>query len=291
MITIRQIQSPVIVTDANNGSSPVSLLAGDTYTCVAAEVNDWLELEVDTTLAGTSNNDQFTIKPNFSTYQYEVDIMEGDGSVFIKGTSNTDSALTFTFATAGVNIIRIKGHIGLKYNGGDKDKITDVRNWGNSFTNANYAFSTPNMRNQITATDSLTISTTDLRTAFAFTGWSGNNAPFCAPALASSTFNSSALNANLGHWDMRACTDLNTFATSVTTWSQENYSNTLLGWLRWDSVTHAPATGYVLPSNVIFTAGTTIGTTSTVAIGSEAALARDYLINTLSWTIADGGAV
>ena len=41
---------------------------------------------------------------------FEVDIMDGNGSQFISGTTNTDPQLIFTFPTAGVNIIRIRGY-------------------------------------------------------------------------------------------------------------------------------------------------------------------------------------
>ena len=97
---------------------------------------------------------------------------------------------------------------------------------------------------------------------------------------------SNALNADLGYMDLRQCNNFTQFAQNVTTWSTENYGATLMGWLRWDSTTHAPAVGWVLKSNQNFHGGS-----STLITGSEAALARDYLINNLNWTITDGGLI
>ena len=297
MITIKQVQSPVVVTDNLNTVNPTtSLYAGGTYTCEPFVANDWFELEVDTTISNgtTTPSNQFKISV-VAAYNLEVDIMDGNGSQFIKGTTNTDPQLIFTFPTAGVNIIRMRGYLSLKFNTlGDSDKITDIRNWGSAgcvMGNANSVLRLYNVANVISATDTIHSANGDLRNAFNSTSWSGNNSPKFLAQNSTGCFYASALNANLGHWDMRVVSNLTNFAFGVTTWSQENYSNTLLGWLRWDSVTHAPATDYVIPSNMVFHAGTTTTTESTVAIGSEAALARDYLINTLNWTITDGGAV
>jgi len=282
----------VVITDANNVSSPISKGSGETYTCETLLVNEWFELEIDTTIAAETNNDQFKISV-VSSFRLEVDIMDGNGSTFINGTSNSDLQLIFTFPTAGVNIIRIKGYLSMKFNTlGDSKKITDIRNWGtNVWANNNYALACENMALNISAKDTIRAVSGNLTNAFYKSSWSGNNTPIFTPTICTNAFAYTPLNANLGHWDMRTVTGMLNFAYNVTTWSQENYSNTLLGWLRWDSVTHAPATNYVVPSNIIFNGGITVGNTSTVAIGSEAELARDYLINTLNWTITDGGAV
>ena len=93
-------------------------------------------------------------------------------------------------------------------------------------------------------------------------------------------------NQNLGSWDVRNNTNFASFTSRNTTWSTENYGATLMGWLRWDSETHAPQEGWVLKSNVNFHAGN-----AQLVAGSEAALAREYYINTLGWSITDGGLI
>ena len=41
MITIKNVESPVVITDANNVSSPISKYAGETYTCIQPVVPPW----------------------------------------------------------------------------------------------------------------------------------------------------------------------------------------------------------------------------------------------------------
>ena len=79
---------------------------------------------------------------------------------------------------------------------------------------------------------------------------------------------------------------MTSFAFGVTTWTQANYEATWAGWFRMVTGDVAPPTGWVLKSNVPFHGGN-----STVSIGSLAAAARSYAINTLGWTVTDGGEI
>ena len=282
MITIKNIQNTATVTD---GSNTIELGAGGAYTCDVTEVNEWLELTIDTTISTSfSSNTEF----RFLADRTWLSVDKGDGSdVLYYGKTAQSEKVILSYAVAGVYNVRIKGNGGIAFDSRFTDalKITEVKNFGtNLYFGVNTFFGLSNA--VFSATDRIIIER-------AISGL-----PFYDCTLLESiaepiniestnqanTFRGSSLNADLGTWDMRPATSLSAFARSVTTWTTENYGNTLLGWLRWDDTTHAPATGWNLTTNVSFHGGN-----STLVTGSEAALARDYLINTLNWTITDGG--
>ncbi|QCW98663.1 BspA family leucine-rich repeat surface protein [Aggregatimonas sangjinii] len=81
----------------------------------------------DTTLPGTSGNDQITIPTNPAyTYNYTVDW--GDGSI----ETNITGDVTHTFATPGRQTILISGDFPAIYfnDAGDKGKIVEILSWG-----------------------------------------------------------------------------------------------------------------------------------------------------------------
>ena len=107
-------------------------------------------MEIKTDNTGTSNNDQFTIPTNTGTYLY--DVTTSDGQTI---TGNTGD-LTITFPSAGTYDINISGDFPWIYfnNGGDKSKLTDIKQWGEiSWANFSSAFYGCNSLTSVTVTD------------------------------------------------------------------------------------------------------------------------------------------
>ena len=282
MITIKQIQNNATVTD---GTDTVTLGAGDNYTCSPPVINEWMELVIDTTISGGTPSDSFSLSAKGNGL-----IDWGDGTIkpFDGTTTNIDSTNTHQYSVGGVYTVKYKGWLTMA-NGlaSDGVKIIEFKNCGaeTSFdTVGNMFYYCINMT--VTAKDVVnTLSNTALRMF-----------SYCLllvepPKVMTYFMNSvqemflrASLNSDLGYMDLRQCNNFTNFAINVTTWSTENYGKTLMGWLRWDSTTHAPQVGWDLKPNQNFHGGN-----STLIAGSEAALARDYLINNLNWTITDGG--
>ncbi len=278
--------NPAVVTD---GTTDINLYAGQTYTCEVPEPpSEWFEMEVDTTIVGAgSPSDTFRFRAKSGT---NLIIDKGDGSdiIYFTNTGATTN-IDLVYSVGGVYTVKMKGYYSGSFRTPSDDgyKITNVLNMGKMlWLGVNAFFDCPNAI--FSATDQMILISNNPVPLF-YKCTLLVTPPYINTSYISnmtSNFYRTSLDADLGYYDLRSCTNLTNFALDVTTWSQANYSATLLGWLRWDSNTHSPAVGWVLKSNVPFHGGN-----STVAIGSEAALARTYLINTLGWTITDGGEV
>ena len=247
-------------------------------------VNDWFEFIIDTTISGATASDTFTLF-NISG-SVSVDWENDSNITHISDiTGASDPRLVHVFSTGGVKTIRIKGSGSMAGTSLDRLKVTSVENCGEFVFNIVNFYNYENL--VWNAIDEVRTSISTLNNSFRNT--SITNSPVLKSAFITkllNTFQTSSLNDDLGYMDLRRCTTLNNFASGVTAWSQANYSATLLGWLRWDSITHAPEVGWVLQSGVPLHGGN-----NTVAIKSETALARTYLISTLGLTITDGGEV
>ena len=95
----------------------------------------------------------------------------------------------------------------------------------------------------------------------------------------SNNFNIKSL--KVGHWDMTACSDFRNFL-SGTRIPNEDYWEILRGWTGWNGTT---ATKSLSPNESI-----SFGYAQ-YEIGGESEDIRNYLINTLGWTITDGGGI
>ena len=108
--------------------------------------------------------------------------------------------------------------------------------------------------------------------------------------------NATAFNQNIGSWNVAAVTNMNSMFSGATSFNQylgdwslnsavnlgsmlnnsgincANYSSTLIGWA----------------NNASIPSGRTLGATG-IQFGTNAQIARDYLVNTKGWTITDGG--
>ena len=82
---------------------------------------------VKTDNSGTSASDQFTIPTTGGGYNYDVDWGDSTTSTGVTG------SITHTFPSPGIYMIKISGSFPRIYfnNGGDKDKLLRIDNWGN----------------------------------------------------------------------------------------------------------------------------------------------------------------
>jgi len=249
-------------------------------------VNDWFQFTFDTRIVGASPSDTIFFRFKAGSV-LTVDKMDGSDLIYI---DTVTAILEFQYATEGIHSIRFKGYGFLQQQGTlDRNKLISLDNCG-TFIHTNGDSMLNGCDNLVNnSTDQMIFTTTTpLRLTFKLCPKINTipkiNTSFFISFL--QTVRDSNFNQNVGYFDLRNCTSMTDFAYGVTTWSTENYGNTLLGWLRWDATTHAPAIGWVLKSNVSFHGGN-----STIAIGSEAALAHAYLTDVLFWTITDGGIV
>jgi len=103
-------------------------------------------ITVKTDNAGTSLSDQFTIPTNGVGYLYNVNW--GDGTT----SDNVTGDITHTFPSAGTYQVKISGKFKAIYfnEGGDKDKLVSIDQWGsikwNSFDRAFYGCSNMDMK-------------------------------------------------------------------------------------------------------------------------------------------------
>jgi len=106
-------------------------------------------ISVKTDNTGTSNNDQFTIPTTGGGYNYNIDTVE-------HSLTGQTGSVTLTFAAAGTYDIEISGTFPRIFfnNGGDKDKLLEIKNWGDiGWTSFNAAFYGCSNLTSVTATD------------------------------------------------------------------------------------------------------------------------------------------
>jgi len=99
---------------------------GKSYLDLASGGDERFIISVKTDNAGTSATNQFTLPTTGTGYAYDIET--SDGQTIIGLTSGT----TITFPTAGTYDIFISGSFPRCYfnNGGDKDKLLDIKNFG-----------------------------------------------------------------------------------------------------------------------------------------------------------------
>jgi hypothetical protein len=254
----------------------------------------------------TASNETVTI-PLRAASTYNITVSWGDGSSDTVFNAAGDlTSLNHEYSIAGTYDITIRvnsddGWKGVFFNNaGDKTKIKDIMQWGNSAIDIiNFYGCTALTGN--TATDvpnltSLQFMTSSFRscTSLNITNWSSwqpysvtsfqhcfrdmqlnagdsswitsNTTNINAMYLSNDLFNQDWAAANISN-----ITDLTLFNANGDGWSTTNYSNTLIGW-----ASQTPVSGET------FDAGN-------VQYNSSAVAARDTLVTTYSWTINDLG--
>ena len=182
--------------------------------------------------AGTSNNDQITL-PLVSGGTYDFTVEWGDGSQDTI-TAHDQAEVTHTYSAAGTYTVEITGTIsGWQFNdGGDKDKILDVSQWGDlAFgVNENHFRGCSNL--DVSATDAPDLTgVTSLRNCFRNTAIT--TADLSAWDVSSVTnmglmFENSAFNGDVSQWDVSNVTRLDrtfrlsSFNGDVSQWDVSN---------------------------------------------------------------------
>jgi len=249
-------------------------------------------ITVKTDNPGESNDDQFTISTEGGGYDYNVDW--GDGST----DTNVTGDITHTYSSPGTYTIEISGTFPRIYHSpfsptdsADSEKLLTVEQWG--------SISWESMQWSFTGCTNLTISATDspdlsnvanmnrmffYATSFdqPLNDWDVSNVTLMQSMFRDAT----SFNRPLDNWDVSNVTSMaNMF--DFTALSSENYARTLIGWANTIFDDGGNAIGITLGAS-----GVTYSTDTYSDIDGEfdnAVDARDYLINTLGWTIQDSG--
>ena len=233
-----------------------------------------------TTWRTTTSSETITIPTDGTGYNYAIST--SDGQSFSGVTGNQ----AITFAVAGDYDVKISGDFPRIYfnDGVDKDKIIDVKQWGNiawdSFRNAFYGCSNfvgtftdkPNL-SAVTSLNSAFRSATSFNQPL---DWDISNVTSMNRTFLSATSFNQPLD-----WDISNVTDMSYLLAGVTL-STTNYDSILIGWEATLQAAFPSGAGYTPTINVHFGNSEYTG-------GGAAATARASLISNFGWTITDGG--
>ena len=261
-------------------------------------------IEVDSTESGTSNNDQF----QFTGAQGEYDVVAKQNGTQVATFNDLSNQETITLPSSGVYDLEVSAKASNGFNriafnnGGDKLKITDIKQWGkvvwSSFERAFFRCS--NML--VTATDVPNLSNVTNMSLMFFSASSAN--PDTSNWDVSSVtsmyymfYNTSSANPDVSNWDVSSVTDMRFmfFAASsanpnTTNWDISNVTS-MNRMLENSNLSEENLTACYenwsqlnLQQNVAFGAGNT-------KYNASGQAGRDILVNTYNWIIEDGGQV
>ena len=261
-------------------------------------------IEVKTDNAGTSNNNQF----QFTGAQGDYDVVAKQNDIVVANFNDLSNQETITLPSSGVYNLEIKakevnGFNRIAFdNGGDKLKITDIKQWGDvvwsSFNDAFFGCSNmlttatdvPNLSNVTDMNDmfrNATIAIPDVSNWDVSSVTSMNSMFFGATSAnpdvsnwdisnVTSMYyifsNASSANPDVSNWDVSSVTNMSSMLVN----SNLSVENLTACYENWSQLT--------LQQNVQFDAGT-------IKYNSSGQAGRDILVNTYNWTIEDGGQV
>ena len=308
------------------GADTIFVKVASTITDIQVDMGGGTEerfvISVKTDNTGTSADNQFTL-PWIGTY----DVDWGDGNT---ETSVVDTQ-THTYASAGtydVKVTAVSGRIRFN-NGGDKDKLLDIKNWGTcAWTEMNTAFYGCNSLTVVSASDTPNLSSVSSfyfafsecssLTSMDVSNWDVSNVSTMEFAFRNSPittldvsnwntqsltnaayiFQNAIFNPDVSNWNMSNVTTIYTmlrnadlFDRSLANWDISNITN--MGGL----LVLAPGLSTAnYDATLISWAAQTPQSNVNVNFGGsqysyEAAAARQTLVNTYNWTITDGGQV
>lgn len=169
---------------------------------------------VKTDNSGTSASDQFTIPTTGGGYNYDVDWGDSTTSTGVTG------SITHTFPSPGIYMIKISGSFPRIYfnNGGDKDKLLRIHNWGN------IVWST--MERSFNGCENLDITATDLPDLSTATSTDRMLNAFPSSLIGNSSF---------GNWDVSNINNMiamfsfcESFNQDLSSWDVSNVTNMYL---------------------------------------------------------------
>ena len=208
-------------------------------------------IEVDTSLPGVSNSDQFILFTQGSGFDFEIKWGDGVTETY----SGSPGSITHTYPAPGVYDIEITGdfpHV-IMYYGGDEQKLTKIKQWGDiqwgsfseSYTNCSsleiVATDAPNLTNVTDFNFSfLNCSNPNFSTAHNFNAWDMSgvtgmlamflNTQFNQPigswntgavTITNAMFGSTPFNQDISGWDMSSNTDAQTMFNNATAFNQD----------------------------------------------------------------------
>jgi hypothetical protein len=235
-------------------------------------------IEVDTTKAGTPS-DQF----QFTGAEGDYDVVAKQNDIVVATFNDLSGEQTITLPSSGVYVLEVKskevnGFNRINFNnGGDKLKITDIKQWGEVVWSSFFTSFRGCANLLATATDIPDLSSvTDIRLMF-FSAISVN--PNVLNWNVSNVNNFELLfrgaleaNPNIRFWDVSNATSMSDMAENSNI-SEENLTACYENWSQLQ-----------LQQNVSFGAGT-------IKYNASGQAGRDILVNTYNWTITDGGLV
>jgi hypothetical protein len=273
----------------------------DSYKQIGGDTtNNNFVFSVNTANAGVSNNDQFKL-PLFSGGIYDFTVEDWGDGTSDNITVWNDPKSTHTYPAPGIYEITISGQLeGWRFNnGGDKLKILTISNWGTLILGTNQTAYFSGCTNlDVTASDELNVSgMSNLQQVFsncqslsgiirfndtsniqsfrqAFYSCFLFNHPLTINSNNCITFygmffNASLYNQDMSNWDIPLVSTME-WMLSGTNISNDNYSNTLIGWNG-----KAHQNNVKLHSSAKYTL-------------AAAAARNDFIVNHL-WQINDGG--
>jgi surface protein len=277
--------------------------AGETL--LKSDLNiDAFIIEVDTSKTGVSNNNQF----QFTGAKGDYDVVAKQNGTQVATFDNLSGQETITLPSSSIYVLEVSakevnGFNRIQFNnGGDKDKIIDIKQWGDvAWSTFNAVFlGCSNMLT--TATDIPNLSNvTNMYFMFRnassanpdTTNWDVSN----VTNMSFMFYNASSANPDTTNWDVSNVTSMYAmfyFATSAnpdtTNWNVSNVTDMAFMFENSNlSVNNLTAcyenwSQLLLQQNVSFGGGSTKYNAS----GQEG---RDILVNTYNWIIEDGGLV
>ena len=211
-------------------------------------------IEVDTSKAGVSNNNQF----QFTGAEGDYDVVAKQNDIVVATFNDLSNQETITLPSSGVYDLEVKskevnGFNRIAFNnGGDRGKLTYIKQWGtiawSSFERAFFGSSNLDLE-ALDNPDLSLVSRTDLM-----------------------FINCSIINPNMRNWDVSNLRNMS-FMVQGTSMSVENLTACYENWSQLN-----------LQQNVSFSAGTT-------KYNASGQAGRDILVNTYNWSITDGGQV
>jgi len=286
-------------------------------------------IEVDTSKTGVSNNNQF----QFTGAEGDYDVVAKQNNTVVATFNNLSGQQTITLPSSGVYDLKVSakevnGFNRIQFNnGGDKLKITDVKQWGDiawSSFNASFrgcsnmlttATDVPNLSN-VTNMSSMFRSASSANPDTS--NWDVSNVTNMSSMFLSATsanpdttnwdvssvtnmrfmfYFATSANPNVSNWDVSSVTDMNRMFLSATSanpdttnWDVSNVTD--MRFMFRDSNLSVENLTLIYEKWSLLTLKQNVKfDAGTIKYNSSGQAGRDILINTYNWNIGDGGQV
>ena len=245
-------------------------------TCDTSNPLNHFVITVDTTIAGATGSNSFSIPTTGTGYNYSID-SNNNGSFNFTGVTGN---MQLNYATGGIKTIRIAGDFPRIYfnQSGDKDKILSIEQWGTiHWTSMNNAFSgasnlvinatdTPDLSN-VSSLFSMFLNASNIGNGTGNWNWDTSN----IAGMANMFQNATSFDKDISSWNIENVGNVGAMFSGATL-SDANYDALLISW---DAQNVQPS--------LVFNGG------NSQYCSPAAVTAHDNLINNDLWTITDAG--